>query len=457
MAKDLATIIAGLAELKDLATLERRIKERNADTPEIATAIKAKYAEFGRVLVSQKMGLDLSELSQAEEKIVHAVGRYVALQKRDGKGAARTFQLLSNRGLVEAAEVTVAKSKVTQGYEVLEAADLKALSFEQIIVDHSDEFSARALWYARRTLGLPNDSEKPPADLGTLTQQRTERVLDWLAERAKNMGGWLNSYTNSDVGTVLGFKDLARHGRVLGNITSRIDFACYRKGVPPLGLCAVEPFANAWTQHGRAWAFPVATMQAAAQAFDWAPDVLEGVRREVRLLPGQAAIPWQQEIVENESLVRQWAESLRPNLVTVGEPDAASGQADELATLERNLLSRKPAVRERMSRTIERGPVGAMLKKANGYRCQLCEALGMNALGFLKPDGEPYVEAHHATPVSAMEVGSLSATNVMILCANHHRQIHYGGVLIRRTASDFVLRVDGQEICIKRFGLGSLD
>ncbi|MES2443908.1 MAG: HNH endonuclease signature motif containing protein [Pseudomonadota bacterium] len=454
MAKDLVTIVAGVGDLKGLATLERRVREHDAGTSEIAAAIEARYAAFGRIMVARKTGFDLSDLSRAEEKIVNAVGSYVALQKRDGKGAERTFRLLYNRGLIEAAEVTVAKSKVTQGYEVLEAADLKALSFEQIIVDHPDEFSARALWYARKTLGLSNDSERPPADLGTLTQQRTERVLDWLTQKAVAKQGRLESHTNADVGAVLGFHDLTRHGRVLGNITSRIDFACYRQGVPPLGLCAITPFANAWSQEGRAWAFPVAMMQAAARTYDWHPDVLERIRREARSLPGQAAIPWRKEIGEKESLIRQWAEGLRPNVVALAEPVAPTGFGNELATLERNLLGRKPAVRERVSKIIERGTIGTALKRANGYRCQLCDALGLDAHSFVKANGEPYVEAHHATPVSAMEVGSLSAANIMILCANHHRQMHYGTVIIERTATEFVLTVDGhQQISIKRFGL----
>lgn len=149
MAKDLLTVIAGVADLKGLGTLERRIGERNVGTPEIAVAIDAKYAEFGRIMVEQKTGLDLSDLSPAEVKIVNATGRYVALQKRDGKNAEYTFRILRNRGLIEAAEVTVARSKVTPGFEVLDAADLKSLSFEQIIVDHPDEFSAPAQWYAR--------------------------------------------------------------------------------------------------------------------------------------------------------------------------------------------------------------------------------------------------------------------------------------------------------------------
>jgi hypothetical protein len=67
MAKELSAIIAGVADLKGLATLESRIKERNAGTPEIETAIDAKYAEFGRVLVAQKTGFDLSDLNPAEQ------------------------------------------------------------------------------------------------------------------------------------------------------------------------------------------------------------------------------------------------------------------------------------------------------------------------------------------------------------------------------------------------------
>jgi hypothetical protein len=242
MVHDIFTTIARVQTIDKLDTLERNIRAQKAMSSEIGAAIEARYAEFGRVIVASKTNLILDDLSPGEQRIVDAVARYVGLQKREGKGAARTFQLLSNRGLIEAAEATVAKSKVTQGFTVLDDADMRALSFEQIIVDHADEFSARALWYARRTLGLPNDNEKPPADLGTMTQQRTERVLDWLSTRASQHDGLLNAYTNAEIGAWLGLEDLARYGRVLGNIQSRLDFACYRSGVPPLGLCVVDHF-----------------------------------------------------------------------------------------------------------------------------------------------------------------------------------------------------------------------
>lgn len=264
MAQNPLITIQNVSSLAKLAVLEGNIRNIGASTPEKTAAIENRYAEFGRELVAEKTKLDLDSLSPAEHKIVNAIGRYVGLQKRDGKGASRTFQLLANRGLIDSAEVTVARSKVTQGFEVLDQADMRALSFEQIIVDHPGEFSARASWYARRTLGLPNTSEKAPADVGTLTQQWTEKLISWLAERAAQHDGKLNGYTNGEVGIVLGFEDLSRHGRVLGNIQSRIDFACYLAGAPPLGLCVIEHFSNAWSDEGRKWQFPVSDMRACA-------------------------------------------------------------------------------------------------------------------------------------------------------------------------------------------------
>ncbi|MGE3335755.1 MAG: HNH endonuclease [Rhodospirillaceae bacterium] len=76
----------------------------------------------------------------------------------------------------------------------------------------------------------------------------------------------------------------------------------------------------------------------------------------------------------------------------------------------------------------ERGPEGRIAKKANGYRCQLCMALERESISFHKPDGEPYVEAHHVVPVSSGRAGTLDPSNIITVCANHHRQLHYGGV-----------------------------
>ena len=127
-----------------------------------------------------------------------------------------------------------------------------------------------------------------------------------------------------------------------------------------------------------------------------------------------------------------------------------------LAQLEDRYLHAVPEVRERISRSIERGPVGAKVKKANGYRCQVCSELGLDPLGFRKPDGEPNVEAHHVMPVSKGQMGSLAAANVITLCANHHRQIHYGGVVVVTEADAFKITIGKRAVTIPRWKVPAL-
>jgi hypothetical protein len=83
----------------------------------------------------------------------------------------------------------------------------------------------------------------------------------------------------------------------------------------------------------------------------------------------------------------------------------------------------------------------------------VCAALGRNPVGFLKKNGEPYVEAHHVMPVSKREVGSLAAANVMTACANHHRQMHYGNIDVFITSESFEFTIDGTPVKIPRLSL----
>jgi predicted RNA-binding protein with PUA-like domain len=151
-------------------------------------------------------------------------------------------------------------------------------------------------------------------------------------------------------------------------------------------------------------------------------------------------------------------DDFRAVLVLLGEdPDtladvapAAPVTADELALLEERYLTAVAEVRERISRSIERGPVGRRVKKANGFRCLVCAALGLNPIGFRKPDGDPYVEAHHVMPVAKGDVGSLAVSNVITVCANHHRQLHYGGIAVRVHDDTFDLAMPNGPVSIPR-------
>ena len=753
MDENVARIIQGIRTLDDLAQFEVNAGQRNALTGEMREAIKRRSTDLGRPLIAERTGLDLENLSPAEEKIVLAVSEYVGVMKRQGKDATRTFEQLANRGLLDAAETAVTKSKPTIGYERLVDADRKDLSYEQIIVDHPDEFSPRALWYSRQRLKLPNDSAQPPAKGTTPIQTQTAMLLRWLEERSRTNGGLIPEFTNAEAAAMTGMNDLHRFGRVFGNLQSRIDYACYKAGLPPLGLAADAPFVMAWQQESRTWPFPIPAMAAAAKTRTWSRKDFAVILREAEALSGRAYISWRNEIAKNEAGVRSWAYGLsavKPNdtsqetddetggkrnppwsrdelilaldlylkhrasppskeseevhelseflgrmaliqgrsktetfrnasgvymkmmnfrrfdpeytsdgktgltrgnkeeepvwndfasapeklpeavlsirasvgqslsakseeqsywvlvcnpkkwaidqfidrgrehdswgirpsdrerfapgqlaIVRVGvdrrtveerkgkpllEPGVyalceieseayegtcagdefwAAGEGREsgwptvkirylrsyfdhpltiqalrekspgisplllngfqassfpispedfravmallgeeeeelpppvtpddvttaqLAALEKKFLRASPEVKERLSRSIERGNIGALVKKATGHKCQLCEAMGINPVGFLKKNGDPYVEAHHVMPVSKREIGSLSASNVMTLCANHHREIHYGQMQVTISGTTFDVLIAGMVFHLQRLRIGT--
>ncbi|RVG97948.1 hypothetical protein CN210_31075 [Sinorhizobium meliloti] len=53
-------------------------------------------------------------------------------------------------------------------------------------------------------------------------------------------------------------------------------------------------------------------------------------------------------------------------------------------------------------------------------------------------------------PVSLQQVGSLSATNIVTLCANHHREVHYGDVSVSIGETEFSFLITGNSLVIPR-------
>lgn len=120
-----------------------------------------------------------------------------------------------------------------------------------------------------------------------------------------------------------------------------------------------------------------------------------------------------------------------------------------------NIISAAPVVRDRISRYIERGRAGDIVKAANEFRCQICQSLGLESKGFLKADGTYYVEAHHVVPVSSLAADVLGPDNVISVCPNHHRQLHYGGVdaIDEGEYFRFDFRLDRKSIRVRKFSL----
>jgi 5-methylcytosine-specific restriction enzyme A len=123
----------------------------------------------------------------------------------------------------------------------------------------------------------------------------------------------------------------------------------------------------------------------------------------------------------------------------------------ELKALESKMKKLRPKVKERLSKTIERGAIANKVKEITNYECLVCKALGQNPLGFTKQNGINYVETHHVEPVSNQKEGSLSITNLITVCANHHRQLHYGNTeLLENTIEYFKFKIDCKEVKIKK-------
>jgi hypothetical protein len=135
-------------------------------------------------------------------------------------------------------------------------------------------------------------------------QADTERVIEWLRELSQISEGH-PKFTNADVARTLGKK---RPGQELGNLMSRLDFACYVAGLPSLGCTAEKPFADAWQQQNRTWKWPIRKMRAAARAHSWSSTDFDLILHETqRLSYGLGRVAWNDELARHDNKIMAWA------------------------------------------------------------------------------------------------------------------------------------------------------
>jgi predicted HNH restriction endonuclease len=594
MDPNVARIIASLKSFDDLSQFETNARSRDALDQDVEHALNERAAVLGRSVVAQATGLDLNRLSPAEKEIVRAAAIYAGIKKRKGTNANRMFGQFRRIGLIQAAERSVMKSQPTIGFETLAAENLDALSYEKIIVDHPEEFSERALWYARKRLGLANDSERPRAETKRTVQPMpgtTQRNPAWTRdELILALDLYLSSRespfskTSSEVAEISHFLGLMAHasGRSESTTFRNADgiymkMMNFRRFDPKYvggGKVGLErgnslegPLWSEFADDPRALASAVANIRARIQPAPfagvpywtfvcnprkWAIDsFLEkqiehdtwGIRPsdQARFAPGQLGLvrvgvdrrsieersgkpPLEAGIyavceVESEVFSgtgandEHWADgaSREPGWPTVriryvrtylGKPltiESLRTQAPELsplilngfqaasfpistedfhriidlldediveivtqgsvqdeanndlAALEEKYRGASPEVKERVSKYVERGAIGNRVKKALKHRCQICTALGRDPIAFKKKNGELYAEAHHVMPIAKLKTGSLGPSNIMVVCANHHRQLHYGGVSVIIKDKTFEMRIDEIEVSIERY------
>jgi 5-methylcytosine-specific restriction endonuclease McrA len=129
----------------------------------------------------------------------------------------------------------------------------------------------------------------------------------------------------------------------------------------------------------------------------------------------------------------------------------------DIARPEEKYKFAEPRIIEVVSSKIERGTISEKFKRLSGFKCLVCEALGQHPYAFKKKGGRDYyVEVHHVIPVSRREMGTLGTANLITVCPNHHRQIHYGDTeLLEITNDDFNFQIDGKRLTLPKFKLPS--
>lgn len=130
----------------------------------------------------------------------------------------------------------------------------------------------------------------------------------------------------------------------------------------------------------------------------------------------------------------------------------AADTIEGLKSLEEKIKFSTPEVQKIIALKIERGTIAHKVKALTHYKCLVCEQLDMHPYGFKKKNSdEPYIESHHVTPVSLRKQGSLSVTNIITLCANHHRLMHYGNAeLLEENEISFVFKIEGKKVEIQK-------
>ena len=96
-----------------------------------------------------------------------------------------------------------------------------------------------------------------------------------------------------------------------------------------------------------------------------------------------------------------------------------------------------PTSRSELAQRYERDDVLIrLIKELRGSACQVCGA------SFVIKSGDSYCEVHHLEHLA--HLGLNVSSNLLVLCAQHHRQFHFGEVRIREHTSAFiVVEVDG--------------
>jgi predicted HNH restriction endonuclease len=132
---------------------------------------------------------------------------------------------------------------------------------------------------------------------------------------------------------------------------------------------------------------------------------------------------------------------------------------ETLKKLNKNLKDAPPSERNaKVQNYIDRGTaVTKALKEILGAKCQICGWLGFTKKS-KKSMGEAFIEAHHLDQIANQNIGSLCSDNIILLCPNCHREVHYGKDIQIEDHGDFIgITLSTQKVEIRKNNIEYLE
>jgi hypothetical protein len=243
--------------------------------------------------------------------------------------------------------------------------------------------------------------------MSKIQHQLANRLLPIIQEATKT--NRFLSYTI--VAIELGYS--AKHARAIAQVCDLLDAAAVLARVPPLALTAVRETSGHFNRKAWKKGIPPGYRERIIErstSHKFSADDFKAIAKALSELEGLGnraawALTWKKR------------PHLLDELVSIPLPeDAQEASSDAI----NDLGVDKPQRVVGVSQTYQRDP---KVRKAVELRAKgKCEHCGKS--GFRKSDGTLYVETHHI--IALANDGADRVSNVIALCADHHREAHYG-------------------------------
>jgi len=233
-----------------------------------------------------------------------------------------------------------------------------------------------------------------------------QRLLPILAEAARRK----KPYTYKSAAKALG-RDPRRNARMVAQVCDLLDAAAAIAGVPSLALFTVREATGAInTKAWRKGEFPPGLRDAIvsrASLHTFTRHDFAAIKSALDSLAGMS---------NRAAWAKFWASGPQLNLYRslTGADPAPNFDAINDIGADAPLIITTSSTRYARDERIR----NAVLLRAGG-QCELC-----GAQGFLRDDGSRYLESHHI--IALAKEGPDRMSNVIALCANEHREAHFG-------------------------------